>query len=295
MNQPTPYESQIKPTDDGFIINPNYSFNIKEILYITDPFFINFIEIFFWHKITITPKHIKRGQKIIYLRDIPYIDFHIIILENKISVSIENIRFDLRNTEDLPVLTEGIAKIANLEFYESYQLTDKTEILTYKSKKIAKPRFVSFLNIRKQGDKIKTYDIINNLKWFRIDKNRANSKIHYSHPKGYDSTGNQDVYLRSIGIYNIEKIFVIVNQKSSFFSRSRNLEIALIEKNPPKIGFFSSAKIFYKNGYHYIFRTNKRNSKGELINWRDGEMVYNLLIRMKKSTPSSTTYSGNFK
>lgn len=168
-----------------------------------------------------------------------------------------------------------------MEFYENNQLTDKTEILTYKSKKIAKPRFVSFLNVQNGRNKIKIYDIINNLKWLEVDKNQPNSTIDYCHPKGFDSN-NQDVYLRSAEINNIEKILVIVNQKSNFFLRSKNLEIALVEKNPPKLGFFSSGKLFYKNGYHYIFRTNKRNLKGELINWRDGEMVFKLL----KTIPS---------
>lgn len=60
MNQLTPSESQITPTDDGFIINPNFSFGLMDFLDLFTNSLITLIETIFWHKITITSNEDKR-------------------------------------------------------------------------------------------------------------------------------------------------------------------------------------------------------------------------------------------
>ena len=104
-----------------------------------------------------------------YVKQNPFFDFKIKVLSKGIKVTFLEATFKLDSERDLPILTDAVAELLDLTFYENYQLTDKTEILTYRSKRVTQPVFPSFLNIQRTRQQTKCVDIIGGKHLITVD------------------------------------------------------------------------------------------------------------------------------
>lgn len=194
------------------------------------------------------------------LKNIPFIDFEVEVLEDKVKVSMQDFQFNLRNIKDLPKLTEGVAELLDLEFYDNYQMQNKKEVLTYKAKTIAKPNFPSFLAFRNKRAKLEIRDIRSQFRYILIEKKSPITKIVYSKPTDLEGRYGMEYIIET---KNIQKIVVYTLQKISVLSKNQRVVVtAFMKVGEPQV---------------VLLRTTSRKSKDELTNWRDGERVYELL------------------
>lgn len=263
----------------GFVIN-NLIVIISAVPVLLILYFINWL---LPSDIIITKTAIKNNRETVILSRITYLDVQAQIIDESVEVRIGEIRFRLDNVADLPILTEEIARIAHLEFYDNNQLLNKTEVLTYKARYTQKPVFNSFLVVQHSKDSLQVYDMINQLKWFKIDKTGKSLMLNYSRPTTF-AREHEDVYLGTVQLNNIAKIVLTINQKAGIFKYGNQITIGLVEKTPTRKGFglidFVIDRLSNKKRYHYIFKSNIRNRNGELTNFRDGELIFSLLSMM---------------
>ncbi|MFK7949607.1 MAG: hypothetical protein AB8G11_18590 [Saprospiraceae bacterium] len=285
MNQLETYQSQIQKTDTGYTITTDsttqrLSYQITPTMLIVSTvvlfistmlsevlsmilflgllveLYIYFYKYIFVTKISIDKAQIRFRNKVVILKNIQYLDIHIKVTDNNVKIRINNIEFKLKNASDIPILTDIIEKTANISFYENHQLSDGSEILTYKTKNIIKPLFPTFLTVHNTPDEIIIYDITKGFSWFKIKKNQA-KLIRYSKPN-FDELFTERIYLKTVG-----KLHVIIDNKAGVTKQYHQVSVLAV-------------------GHSYVFRSQLRNAKDELTNMRDGEKIYHLL----KNLPS---------
>ncbi|MFK7949611.1 MAG: hypothetical protein AB8G11_18610 [Saprospiraceae bacterium] len=312
MNKLQSYQSQIVTKNDDVIIQnasslqrflQKYQLPIGLTLFIT-PIFIayaisnpliallSFILFFPFYgikyllqsDITITKEFIKSDNHTLILGQIPYLDIQTKVLENKAKVKIGNIRFELQNVADLAILTDIITKKTNLEFYENYELSDKSHVITYKAKRIKTPIFSTFITVQNTKDTIRIYDITSQsqFRWLEINKTQ-NTNIQWSQP-----SGDNDYIISSVAMSKLERLQVIIENRPIVINQFRKIRVNIIGlervQSKSAIAKFQDRLYGENSPYkkHYIFASNLRSVSDELTNLRDGEKVYDLL----KNLPS---------
>lgn len=251
-------------------------------IFIIGPYlFFNFaLKTWFPSDIIITKKHIKTETKKLNFSHAFYLDIQAQIIDESVDIRIKDIHFRLNNVEELPILTEEIARLANFDFHDNQQLQNKTQVLTYKARHIKQPVFASFLTIQNKTDTLKIYDMINNRSWIEINKRVANTPIQYSRPV-LDFNDDQKFYLGKIELNHIEKIVVIINKKAGILKNKHQVKVGVIETTLSYRGLnlfeWIVDTITNKENYHYIFKSKFRRPDSELTNFRDGEMIFSLL------------------
>lgn len=193
------------------------------------------------------------------INKIPFIDFEVEILENRVKISMQNFQFSLRNIKDLPKLTEGVAELLDLEFYSNHQLRNNKEVLTYKSKRIVKPNYPSFLSFKDSTTKLQIHDITSQYRYIKIERIVPITDIIYSLPDIEERYGTEYI----VKVKDVERIVVKMIQNAGMLRRQHRIIVTAFMKT---------------SGIQTILlRTRLRKSKDELTNWRDGERVYELL------------------
>lgn len=180
-----------------------------------------------------------------------HIDFKVNILENRVDVGYFNTIIPLYETASLPVLIDGIANMYDFEFYDSAQLFDETEVLTYKSKRVKEPNFPSLLIIQNRNRNLKIFDLLNQGNWLEFDFRVG------------------EVYRSNIGITDTFQVLIIQLQKieifafrGEYFKGNSNIQI----------------KLTLGNGYKLdVFQTKNRKPEQELTTVRDAKAIYKLL------------------
>jgi len=180
-----------------------------------------------------------------------HIDFKVNVLENHVEVEYFDTIISLYETASLPVLLDGIANMHDFEFYDSTQLFDKSEVLTYKSKRVENPNFPSMLIIQNRNKNLKILDLLNQGNWIEFDFRK--DEILRSNKELRDTF--------QIVISRIQKIeiFVFRGHKNM---RKRILKVWITLGNGHKVN---------------VFQTKNRSSGQELITVRDAKKVYQLL------------------
>lgn len=305
MNQLETHQPQIQKTDIGYTIEvdstmkrlsyqvtPTMLFISTIVLFISTmlsevlamilflglliEIFIYLYKYLFASNITIANARIQQGEKIIQLNNIPYLDIHVKVIPDNVQVRIQNIKFKLNDAANIPILTDILEKTANVVFYDNHQLSDGSEVLTFKGKHITTPTFSTFLTIQNQLNTIRIYDMTNQFSWIEIHKNNATA-IHYSKPKG------DEYIVGSISLSNIEKLHIIIDNRASLTKQYRQVSLLAIEKIAVQSQILNTYNTYFKpTNYSYIFHSQLRSAKDELTNMRDGEKIYDLL----KSLPS---------
>jgi len=299
-DKPTSYQSQIFKSDDKIIldlkpywwgISEKYLIPIAVICYIAFiilvssgfdvPFFVIYFFIgiavpivglvlfmtsAFLNELTISKTEITANMtdERKSVNKIPFLDFEVEILENKVKISMQGFSFKLNNIQDLPKLTEGIAELLDLEFYDNHQLRNNKEVLTYKSKRITKPNFPSFLSFKDSRAKLQIHDITSQHRYIKIEKTVPITEFIYSLPDMEERYGTEYI----VKIKDVEKIVVKTLQNVGISRRQQRITVIALMK--------------FNQKQTILLRTRLRSNKGELTNWRDGERVYDLL----KSIPN---------
>ncbi|MFK7949610.1 MAG: hypothetical protein AB8G11_18605 [Saprospiraceae bacterium] len=273
MNQPVPYQSQIIVEDDQITINlasalrqflDKYFFAITLLSYpisyyigisldnMTITMFPLVILLFCYLIIYLLPSDILINQNIadhrqsIVLTNIPYLDIEAQTVGNEVKIKLGDFNFKLKNATDLPILLDAIVEKGNLEFYENYQLSNNTQVVTFKGKHIAKPSFSTFLIVQNTAKKLRISDITNQASWFEILKNNA-IQIKFS------SLADVNLTTQMLDIKAISSLKIVIKRK----------RVELIA-----------------NDSIIIYQSYIRKKKVELTNLRDGEKVYDLLTKL---------------
>jgi hypothetical protein len=179
-----------------------------------------------------------------------HIDFKVNILENRVDVEYFNTIIPLYKTASLPILFDGIAAMHDFEFYDSTQLFDKTEVLTYKSKRVKEPNFPSLLIIQKRNSSLKIFDLLNQGNWLEF-------YFHNNTVKRSNFIPGQSLVIL---ISEIKQIEIIVF-KGKYSNRMNKIKIDI-------------AFNVYKDTVLY---TKDREPELELTTVRDAKAIYKLL------------------
>lgn len=285
MEKPTTHQSQIRKTNDGYEIEIDSSLKllsneISPISMIITIFisiigsvtvqavaqiafvlliiqiFIYLIKDHLFTNVLIHKTQIKQDDKLLVFSNFQYLDLNIKAIDNTIKVEIGNIHFKLNNAADIPILTDAIKEVMNFEFYENRQLSDKSEVLTFKAKNITKPNFWDLSIITESPDLIQVTDRKNRKKWLLFQmKNKQFLSFPINNGHQY-----QPIYYNTI-----KKIEIITEYRSSFNKRVIEFRILVI-KNTDE---------------HFIaFQSNLRQAKDELTNLRDVEKLYKILRKL---------------
>ncbi|MFT5832477.1 MAG: hypothetical protein ACI97N_000088 [Cognaticolwellia sp.] len=307
MNKPTKYKSQITQQFNQLTIDiePKFvkllrPFTISSAIYISvvsvffaffltqsivitllSLIFILFILLIraFPSNIRITPKSIENYYKKHRLNQTEYVDFYISVKKNRAKIRFGIFNFSLRHPQDISKLTTGISELLGLEFYSQYQLSNKVEILTYHFKNQKNPVYQSNLRSFKRNGKVvieekKSSFVLNPFNWFEISKIKPLS-IDYC----FRINDERKPVIVNIDIKNIEKIIIMVNQKSGLFLNQNRIKVKVIEIKPIIPTFIRIAdSLLYQltnsEGIHRIFKTRRRGRRHELTNWRDAKKLY---------------------
>ncbi|MFK7947537.1 MAG: hypothetical protein AB8G11_08110 [Saprospiraceae bacterium] len=100
-----------------------------------------------------------KDNRTVLIDDEDYLDLKIQVEENKTTVNILNETILLENAVDLPILIDVIQELMNLEFYDNCQLSDKTEVITYKSKNFSTIDFLTNIKIKARTNKTIFIDV----------------------------------------------------------------------------------------------------------------------------------------
>lgn len=200
------------------------------------------------------------------IRNIPFIDFEVEILENRIKISMQGFEFNLKNVRDLPKLTEGVAELLDLEFYDNYQLQNNKEVLTYKAKSIVKPNFPSFLIIKNLKNKLQIHDIRSQYSYIKIEKKSRITDIIYSVPTDIEERDGTESKIERV---MIQKIVIEIHQDVGILENQHRIIVKAVMKN------------LNRNYEVNLLKTKLKNSKAELTNFRDGERIYDLLKNLR--------------
>jgi hypothetical protein len=178
-----------------------------------------------------------------------HIDFKVNILENRVEVEYFNTIIPLYETASLPILIDGIANMYDFEFYDSTQLLNKTEVLTYKSKRVKEPNFPSLLIIQNRNRNLKIFDLLNQGNWLEFDFQK--DEIYRSN--------SDDTFKIVIGQIQTIEIFTF---RGEYSKGKSNIQI----------------KLTLGNGYKLdVFQTKNRKPEQELTTVRDAKAIYKLL------------------
>ena len=209
--------------------------------------------------------YFKFGTKRIkgdFIKYSPFLDFKIKMLKKGMKVTFLDVTFKLDSVKDLPILTDAVVELLDLTFYENYQLTDKTEILTYRGNRIVRPIFPSFLNLQRTPQKVKCVDIIGGNHLITVD--------NFSTPSNKLWIGKRD---RRVFTKDVKRITICFQPILWGF---RSFIWLRVEKNyqPSK---FKILAFFQKLINQRIAFTGLRSRKDELTNIRDTQEFYSHL------------------
>jgi hypothetical protein len=202
-----------------------------------------------------------------------YFDFYINVKDEKAQIQFLDYKFTLNNLNDIAVLTTGVAKFLDLEFEAQFQLENKSEVLTYHRKNIRKIEYESNISFHDNITKISVFDLENTSNRFIIHPNLQ--RINYEKEVG------SRIMKAEIEINKIEKIIIEVHQRSTLFINERRLIVKVYEKQQAKtISKWQQIwEALNNTNIHngIIFVTSLRSSEHELMNFRDGEKLYQFL------------------
>jgi len=222
--------------------------------------------------IIINNDYISNYFKKVRITNSPYFDYHISINDNKVNVKLKDFNLKLKTIEDLPALTSEIANILNLEFENQVQLTNQSEVLTYRRTSVQIINYKSYLNVQKQPNHLMISEANNTSNWFNINLNTA--IIRYSR----DAFDKTKPIAASIPINNIRKIEVIIDQKAGVFFSQHQIRILIIEIHPTPVILHSNIDMIWnKSLQHFLLKTHLKDASEEITNLRDGEKIYTLL------------------
>ncbi|MFK7950317.1 MAG: hypothetical protein AB8G11_22200 [Saprospiraceae bacterium] len=198
-----------------------------------------------------------------YIKYSPFFDFKIKMLSKGVKVTFLNTTFKLDSERDLPILTDTISELLCLEFYENYQLTDKTEILTYRGNRVVQPIFPSFLNLQRTRQQTKCIDIIGGKHLVTVD--------NFSTPSNKLWIGK---YSKKVFTKDIKRITICFQP---ILWGLRSFIWLRLEKDyqPSKLKIMAFAQRLFNQ---YFAITSLRKRKDELTNIRDTQEIYSHLI-----------------
>lgn len=203
----------------------------------------------------------NRGSFIKYS---PFLDFKVKILSKGVKVTFLDATFKLDSEKDLPMLTDAITELLNLEFYENYQLTDKTEILTYRGNRVVQPIFPSFLNLERLQKRIKCVDIVSGKHLITVD----NFSIRSNNNSLWIGKRNRKVFTK-----DVERITICFQPILWGF---RSLIWIRVEKKyqPSKYKFLAFLQQLLNQRFAI---TSLRKRQDELTNIRDVQEIFSHL------------------
>ncbi len=204
-----------------------------------------------------------------------YFDFIIFIKKDKAKIKLDNFKFKLKNIQDIPILTSEMAKILNLEFENQVQLTNQSEVLTYRKDNILIVPYKSYLNIYKSRNHFHVSDLKDTSNWFEINLNTQ--RVAYSR----ESFDNKKSIKASIPISNIKKIDIFINQKAAIFGNKCQIRILIHEIQETKVNLpLTIDNIWNDKEQHFLLKTSHQHLKHELTNLRDGEKLYQFFKKL---------------
>lgn len=197
-----------------------------------------------------------------YVKYSPFFDFKIKILPKGVKVTFLDATFKLDSEKDLPILTDAIVELLDLTFYENYQLTDKTEILTYRGNRVVQPIFPSFLNIERTRQRIKCVDIIGGKHLITVD--------NFSTPSNKLWIGKRD---RRVFTKDVKRITICFQPILWGFWSFIWIKVTLNYQ----VSSYKIIALLQKLLYQRFAMTGLRKRKDELTNIRDAQEIYSHL------------------
>lgn len=205
-----------------------------------------------------------------FIKYSPFLDIKIKVLSKGIKVTFLDMTFKLDSAKDLPILTDAIVELLDLTFYENYQLTNKTEILTYRGNRVVQPIFPSLLQLERTRQRIKCIDIVGEQHLITVDNFSTQSNKLWI-----------GKWSRKIFTKDIKRITICF--QPIFWGIWSLIWIRLEKKHQPsKFKFIA----FFQRLFNQRFAiTGLRKRKDELTNIRDAQEVFSHLSLLDSLKP----------